>query len=162
MLCADQIELLYQDFQKIREMQSDDKIKHRMISGLFSQNPFCWRVKGITLGALHEFCNNEWKKDGIKINRSHVFNRIETHLDMLNNEMDKDKWWNFYWSRDYTILSLSSENKKISDLDFISIDTDLGLFRTSGFAWRHGKAEKEYLKSLWDKHGLKSDMGVQL
>ena len=148
------IALLYHDFLQIKRMISSNKIKHRIMTELFSQNPFCWRVEGITPDALMALKENGWIRDGLKITRSHLFNRIDTHYEMLDRHMDIDEWWNFYWSRDYTILSLSSENKKISSINFIKIESELGLFRTSGFAWRHGKAEREFLQHLWSQNSF--------
>lgn len=157
MLSNEKIELLYSDFQKIKSMNSDLQVKNRMITALLIQNPFCWRVTGITKAALHDFKNNEWKRDGLKLNRSHFFNRIETHTIMLEKEMEINEWWNFYWDRDFTILSKSSENKEISGALSIPIDFQLGLFRNSGFSWRHSRAEMDFLRSLWDKHGTEND-----
>lgn len=159
MLSTDKIELLYSDFQKIKCMNSDLQAKNRMITALLIQNPFCWRVTGITKSALHELKTNEWKRDGLKLNRSHIFDRMETHKIMLEKEMKINEWWNFYWDRDSTIISKSSENKGISRFLPIPIDFQLGLFRNSGFRWRHSRAEMDFLRSLWDEHGMENELG---
>ena len=154
---ADYVIQVYSDFQKIKSMNSDLQVKNRMITVLLIQNPFCWRVTGITKSALNEIKNNEWKRDGLKLTRSHVFNRIETHKIMLEKDMNINEWWNFYWDRDFTIISKSSENNNISTYDYIKIDFELGLFRNSGFSWRHSRTEMDFLRSLWDEHGTEND-----
>ena len=87
----------------------------------------------------------------MKINRSHRFERKKTYEEML--EIGKgfttpQALWEYYWNRDETVLATSSENLKNASLDiFIHVPHDeRNLFRTRGFAWKHGSEEIAFLK----------------
>ena len=107
-----------------------------------------WRVIGITKEALNVFKTHGFKRvSRMGINRGHIFDRKDTLKFMLDHPFqDVDEWWNFYYDRDKTILITSTENMtgKLSDHYIVPE----GLFHNSGFAWRHGKQEVEFLTEL--------------
>jgi hypothetical protein len=146
-------EKLFHDFNLILEFNCPDSIKLKVLSTLFSINPNCWRVIGITAPAFAVFKQYGFKKvSGMKINRSHRFERKKTYEEML--EIGKgfttpQDLWEYYWNRDETILATSSENLKNTSLDIlIHVPQDeRKLFRTRGFAWKHGAEEIAFLKA---------------
>ena len=107
-----------------------------------------WRVIGITKEALNVFQNHGFKRvSRMGINRGHIFDRKDTLKYMLDYPFqDVDEWWNFYYDRDKTILMTSTENITGKLSDHYSVPE--GLFHNSGFAWRHGKEEVEFLTEL--------------
>lgn len=143
---------MHQDYLTIFEMNAPINIKALMLGGLLSCNPDTWRVVGITEEALLVFKEHNFKKvSRMGINRSHQVDRIETYTEMLTNKMiDIDSWWSFYSKNDTTILSTSSENMSKDGKKIIDIDTKLGLFKSQGFAWRHGKEEVLFLNNLYN------------
>ena len=107
-----------------------------------------WRVIGITKEALNVFQAHGFKKvSRMGINRGHIFDRKDTLQYMLDYPFrDVEEWWNFFYDRDKTILMTSTENITGKLSDHYSVPE--GLFHNSGFAWRHGKEEVEFLTEL--------------
>ena len=143
---------LYHDFLAIRGMRASLPVKVRMLTALFGANTNSWRVVGITLEALKVFASNDFKtKSGDKINRSHYVDRDDTYKKMLTGDlMCKDGWWKFYTKNDITVLATGSENMSGDWSEVYPIDESLGLFRTSGYKWRHTKQEREFLMKLYE------------
>ena len=144
----------YHDYKLICKMKVPLKSKAEMLTILFKNYEKSWRVIGITKEALKRFKEYNFKKTkGSKINRSHINGRQDTFEVMMNTNFESiDKWWDFYYENDKTIFSLSSENAKVGEQIFISIDNELGLFKRSGYTWSHNKAERDYLESLYECH----------
>lgn len=107
-----------------------------------------WRVVGVTQEALNVFKQHEFKKvSRMGINRGHICDRNDTLTFMLENPFDNVwDWWNYFYSRDRTILMTSTEN--MSHKESKVYDVPEGLFHTSGFAWKHGKDEIKFLSEL--------------
>ena len=121
------------------------KILGEMMASAYDDH---WRVIGITKEALNVFQVHGFKKvSRMGINRGHIYDRHDTLKYMLEHPFqDVDEWWDFYYNRDKTILMTSTENMsgKLSD----HYEVPEGLFRSSGYAWRHGKEEVEFLTEL--------------
>lgn len=144
---------LFKSYQLVCEMPLPLKNKVRMMGSIFSCVDNVWRVTGITKLALERFAENDFKKvSKMGINRSHLVDRHLTYKTMLAEPFDDiDEWWNFYWNNDKTVLATSSENMQKEDMkDIIPIDVDLGMFTSSGYAWKHRKQEREFLKELYE------------
>lgn len=143
---------LYHDFLAVRGMRASLPLKVRILTALFGANTNGWRVVGITLEALKVFASNDFKsKSGDNINRSHHKDRDTTYKKMLTGRlMNKNAWWKFYLKNDTTVLATSSENVSGKWSEVYNIDESLGLFRTSGFKWRHTKQEREFLMKLYE------------
>jgi hypothetical protein len=135
-------------------MSAPVKIKVRMLSELLGQNPDLWTVVGITEEALNKFKQHDFKKvSKMDINRSHIVDRHKTYATMLTGDlMDCDTWWSFYIENDKTILATRSENKSGRLSKIFDIDPSLNLFKSQGFAWKHTKAEYEYLRNIYLKN----------
>ena len=96
---------LFQGFIAIQRLEGiPKKTKHRMLWEMFAcngENPLFWEVIGITETAGLKIKENDYKlptgsKDN-KVNRSHIFKRIETSMMMLEKtERTMDEWWDFY------------------------------------------------------------------
>ena len=109
-----------------------------------------WRVIGITKEALNVFQTHGFKRvSRMGINRGHIYDRNETFTYMLENpgafETAED-WWTFFYNRDKTILMTSTENMSGNLSEHYEVPE--GLFHASGYAWRHGKEEVEFLTEL--------------
>ena len=128
----------------------------RILSSIEGSHNNPWRIVGITKECLKRFKDNDFKyKAGLGINRSHYKHRKETHKELMeSNLLDKpgDEWFDYWWNRDKTYLATSSENMKdnVKEEDIIPLQAN-GLFRASGFGWRHSKEEQEYLRNLYEK-----------
>ena len=142
---------LFDDYKLICKMKVGIARKARMLSELFAESPNPWCVTGVTIDALNVFKNADFqKKSKMGVNRSHLVDRNSVYKLMFTNEFDdSDLWWDYYIKNDKTILSTSSENMSKSFSRVIAIDETLGLFKNSGFAWKHGKNEKAFLQKLY-------------
>lgn len=143
-------EQILQDFILIKKMNAPLKTKISFLTYLFANQDNPWRVIGITHDALDVFANHGFKKvSRMGINRSHLIARNESYRELLEKEFENaDEWWTFYYSRDMTILSTSSENMSSNFSQVYTIDENHGLFKTSGYAWKHRKEETAFLKAL--------------
>ena len=123
------------------------KVLSQILEACYSNH---WRVTGITQEALNVFQAHSYKKvSRMGINRGHIHNRAETLKQMLRYPFDNAQdWWDFFWDRDQTILMTSTENMSEKHSHIYKVPE--GLFHTSGFAWRHGKNEVEFLQDLYE------------
>jgi poly-beta-hydroxyalkanoate depolymerase len=143
-------EEIYQDYLAIKDMNAPLNTKISFLTYLFSNQPNPWRVTGITREALTVFTSHGFKKvSRMGINRSHIEARKDTYRELLERDFNSiEEWWDYYFSRDMTILSTSSENMSSRFSEIYPVDEILGLFRTKGYAWKHGKEEIEFLRNL--------------
>jgi hypothetical protein len=143
---------IYDDYLIIKTLKSPFKIKHKILTELFSSYENIWQVVGITENALDTFSKNNFKtKTGIGINRAHKQDRIKTNDYLLNNDIDYTIWADYFIKHNECVLSTSSENYSNQLSKVYPIDSSLGLFKSSGFAWRHRKLEQAYLQELFSK-----------
>ena len=144
--------ILHDAYLKICDMKIPTKRKVRLLSELMGENPDHWRVVGTTEQALTVFSENNFKKvSRMGINRSHLVDRHETFTYMLENIMlDIDEWWQYYTERDKTVFATSGENMSNVFSNVIYFE-EQGLFRSSGFAWRHSKEESSFLQELYEQ-----------
>ena len=152
---------IYKFYLKIFNSSFDKTKKEVLLSTAFGYEMWSWRVVGISFKALAEFENNKFKYVTRKFNRDHFDQpRNITFKKMLENIMDYDEWWNFFWENDQTvILTLDQhsrvDNRKKNQLDrlvynIVPIDWRLGYFVANprlGFRYTLGR-EGEYLKRL--------------
>jgi hypothetical protein len=148
-------EKMYSAFIAISKMEIDESKKIGMLTYLFSIEPNCWRVTGISIDALKVFQENDFqRKSKMGINRSHIIRRFDSYKEILSKESkgefnNHEEWWNYYFESDKTILQTSSENmKKNGHSRVIEISNpDWTLFKSKGYAWNHGNAEVEPLRT---------------
>lgn len=146
-------EEIYNDFQLVRQMKSSMWTKIRIGGELLAQYPHHWRVVGITAKALQRFKENDFRKtSGMKINRAHKVDRAVWLKELLTKEMSFEQFWQYYQINDQTVLATSEENMNKSGVTgwskVYSIDQALDLFKSSGFAWKHNGAERNFLMML--------------
>lgn len=144
---------IFHDYQLICNMKAPIDLKVVMLSHLITSHSNPWRVVGITKEALLVFLNHKFqKKSKMGINRSHINNRSKAYKDMMTQNFNNcDEWWNHYYEKDKTILATSSENIKNTLSEIYDINEKFGLFKSSGYAWRHGKAEMDFLERLYQE-----------
>lgn len=53
---------------------------------------------------------------------------------------------------DITILATSTENMSGKFSTVFPIDSNLGLFKSKGFAWRHSKKEQSFLREMFEEN----------
>lgn len=153
-----EIQSLYSDAQTIRSLKCSIDVKVRMLSVLMYTVKDAWLVVGITEAALDTFAKHVFKRvSAMVIKRSHIVDRHSTYKEMLTKNMARDEWWDFYRERDKCILATSSENMRGEFVKVLPIDPALGLFKNSGYAWRHGKAEIDFLKKFPTSNITKAD-----
>lgn len=148
-------EVIFHDYLLIKQMEAPMEAKIKLLSILFSVNPNCWRVIGISPKALEIFAKHNFKKiSRMGINRSHLVQRHDQYESMLNgNFKNESDFWEVYFKNDATILSTSTENMSTSN-DFVKKaltvpEDQRQLFKTSGYAWKHKKEEEDFLKQLY-------------
>ena len=151
---TEEIELLYNLFKKIENSDLLEKQKkYHLFKHLMSHVEWCYRVTGITRDALICLKKNNFDKPKGKIHRGHRVNLSQTYKYLKNNNLNKDKWWEYFWNNDKTVLMTTDENsnkknKQISDLYLI--DYKKGLFKDTGnISYKHERKEKEFLKKLY-------------
>lgn len=146
-------ESIYEAYKVIKKIDAPISIKVRVLSELLGGYENIWQVTAITRNALIRFHKYKFRKEsGMKINRAHIEDRADTYKFLLTSNLNFDQWWKHFLPKNKTILAISEENKNIkivpNDEKFI-IPKHLNLFKSSGFAWRHGKLEVEFLKQLY-------------
>lgn len=154
---------MFNAIKDILQMQIPVKHKSRMLSTIHSMEPNHWRVTGISEEALRVFHENDYKyRTKIGINRSHIISRKDAHLNLLQQFQagciqTVEQWWAQFWGSDATCLTTASENMKKSDRSRIIYFDNPGfsLFRSKGFAWKHGKEEEDFLRALYRNHASK-------
>lgn len=141
---------IFHDYQLICKMKAPIDLKVVMLSHLITSHSNPWRVVGITKEALLVFSNHKFRKVAkMGINRSHVNNRSQTYKAMMAQDFNNcDEWWNFYYEKDRTVLATSSENIRNTLSEIYDVSENFGLFRFSGYGWRHGKDEIKFLEKL--------------
>jgi hypothetical protein len=142
---------IYEDAQILRKLHAPMKIKVKLLGDLLAQYDNIWQVTGITYDAIKVFHSNNFKKiSRMGINRSHKIDRSESYKNLLSQNLTFDLWWKYFLEINTCVLATSSENMSNKWSKVIEIDTNLGLFKSSGFAWTHSiKREGLYLKSLF-------------
>jgi hypothetical protein len=153
-------EKMYSAFKAISKMEIDESKKIGMLTYLFSIEPNCWRVTGISIDALNVFQKNDFqRKSKMGINRSHIIRRFDSYKEILNKESkgefnNHEEWWHYYFENDKTILQTSSENMKKNGHSRVIeiINPGWSLFKSKGYAWNHGNAEVELLRELYEEH----------
>jgi len=143
----------YNDFKLIKQMKVSVETKVILLTHLFGAQENPWRVVGITVEALKVFRDHGFKKVAkMGINRSHIVNRNDNYREMLEREFSSaEEWWDFYYDNDKTVFATASENLTKNHSLELLIDQDLDLFRSQGFSWKHGVAERTYLEQLYNK-----------
>lgn len=147
-------EVLFHDYQLIKQMKCPLQNKAKLLSTLFSINQNSWRVVGITPAALAVFKTYGYKKQsGMGINRSHITQRATFYLELLQTKFNTaEAFWKAYFDNDMTILATSTENmSKSTEIfkNYYPIPADeRKLFQTAGYAWKHKDEEIEFLKDL--------------
>ena len=128
-----------------------------ILTAIMGGRPWSWRVVGITPAALQSFRDSAYKKvarDGIT--RAHIQSRLVTSTELIRPEepFSVEEFARIWIENDKTVLCVRGENKDPLP-DYISFaDAELGLFRSSQIAWRHGKSERDYLVSLAREQGF--------
>jgi hypothetical protein len=112
-----------------------------------------WRVVGITEAAFAAFKKAKFSKPKIKLTRAHLVDRKATIEHLLKNEnLTQNQFRNgVLGKKDHCILALSYENRSIAKNKTIIKFKNLGddpLFQRSGYSWRYGEAEMEFLRQL--------------
>lgn len=145
-------DILYDAYLKIFDMKIHVNRKVRLLSEAMGEHENNWRVVGVTEKALDVFAEHGFKRvSRMGINRSHLVDRHSTYKHMLENKMlDKDEWWQYYLDRDKTVFATSGENMSNDFSNIIYFDSQ-GLFRASGFAWKHSKTESSFLQELYEE-----------
>ena len=146
---------LFNGFIAIQKLEGiPNKTKHRMLWEMFvcnGENTLFWEVVGITETAGQKIKENNYKlpkgsKEN-KVNRSHIYSRIETSMIMLEKtDWTMESWWNFYRERDKCVLATGTENmSKEKEVIKYQVPEGKGLFPSAGFSCRIGDKEKEFL-----------------
>lgn len=151
-LCAMDIEIgerIYRAYLAIFDMELRDGLRREMLTWALMENPDHWPVVGVTKAALDRFAHHDFRcVSGIKIHRAHLVDRKVWQSAMLARKLELDDWLSLYNQNDRTVLATSSENMRGEGSSYIPIPMELGLFRSTGYKWRHTIAEREHLRSM--------------
>tara|TARA_B100000900_G_C20548008_1_gene703442 strand:- start:60 stop:554 length:495 start_codon:yes stop_codon:yes gene_type:complete len=110
-----------------------------------------WRPKAISHNALCLFVENNFKYPR-GLERAHEHHRRDTLYELINNDWNSDdEWWNFFYERDFTILSTRSENRDERNFNqvisyAIPLEENLFLGKKVGFVY--SEKEKIFLANL--------------
>lgn len=110
-----------------------------------------WRVIGISRNALNLFAENDFKRLGKQINRSHIVNRSDTWGKLRERLHTMDEFWSVYYENDTTVLATSSENNGSIHSEVYPIDPKLDLFHSTTIRYKHNNKEREFLRQLYAK-----------
>jgi hypothetical protein len=132
---------------KVWTLQHCNRILTSLVGGL----PFSWKVVGITPLALSILKENKFvRKGGSGVTRAHIYSRAETVRILISPEtpltaVDFLKTW---IENDKTVLCARGENRAVLPSYIKFPTTDVSLFLNGGVAWRHGRAERDFLSRL--------------
>jgi hypothetical protein len=127
----------------------------RLLTSIMSAKPFSWRVVGITEAALRKFHQLNYRYlSGHGLTRAHLRTRNSTVQELLKRDepMSEREFIEYWLTHDRTVICAEGENKTIVPT-FIEIENEGGfLFSSNSVAWKHGKAERDLLKTLYEGH----------
>ena len=109
-----------------------------------------WRPKAITVGAIKLFVANNFKKPK-GLERAHEFHRRDTIKILIEKNWENDEWWEWFYDRDFTILSTRNENrdeKNFTKIKKFPIPVELKLFSGMRVGFVYDKKEKLFLQNL--------------
>lgn len=142
-------ERIYEAYLKIFDMRLKVGIRREMLTWALTENPDHWPIVGITHAALDRFAQHEFKcAPKMGIHRSHLVDRKEWQSRMLHQRMPFDEWLSLYLQSDQTVLATSSENMKGTKTTYLPIPTNLGMFKSTVYKWRHTSKERELLRAM--------------
>ena len=150
---------IYELYKFIFHSKFAEHKKENLLNHAFTYEPWSWRVIGITTNALVEFKKNNFKYKTGTFYREHFKQaRHITMRKMLSNLMEYEKWWEWYWDNDKTIIVLGDERDKKNTIrsKIIDIDWKLGYFEMAklvGFKFSV-KKEGEFLKKLASENNI--------
>lgn len=128
---------------------------NKVLTSVMTCQPFAWQVIGITKTALARLQETDFRRvAGCGVVRGHIVPRIDTvrKLVSASTPLPAQEFITLWIKNDKTVFCLKSENK-IELPSFLQFDSDaLGLFKCTSVAWKHGKEERDYLRSLASKH----------
>ena len=115
---------------------------------------WAWRVVGISKAALEALAKNDFRYVKGTVCRAHIVDRIDTAGTIFktktNSPIPREEFFSLYFENDQTVITTKSENKAGSRVaSYIPIDAERGLFPAKAIAWKHGRAERDYLRSLY-------------
>ena len=125
--------------------------KCSIVTRLMGEEPWSWRVAGISPAALESLAKNDYKYVKGVVCRAHIVARIETARAIFEiaKPIAQDEFFNLFFNNDQTVITTKSENKTGGGLpEFIPIGIDLGHFQSTMAAWKHGPSERNYLRDL--------------
>lgn len=125
----------------------------RILTEILVSHPKAWQVVGTTPDALDIFAQNDFKYVArMGIQRAHLRDRADLYTEMLNDPiLDRDYWWDYYLDNDRTVFATKKENMSGLDLESVHWFNANGLFKLSGYAWRHRSEETDFLKNLHEE-----------
>ena len=157
-------ELYKMELYKIHKEIVNSKVlsynkKEKALNVLFAYEPWSWRVVGISKNAIQHFKNNRFRYlKGTQ--RDHYFqNRNVTMGRMIDSLMPFEKWWQWYWENDRTIIVTKKEHSQKSynfNNDIIKVDPKLGYFpsdKTVNFSFAY-KFEGKFLEKLSESFNI--------
>mgnify|MGYP006086353575 CR=1 FL=1 len=144
-------EYIINGFNIIKKSNDNYKQKSAVLNQLLSLGAGAgWRPKAITIGALKLFVANNFKKPK-GLERAHEFHRRDTIKILIEKKWEKDEWWQWFYNRDFTILSTRSENrdeKNFTKVKKFPIPIELKLFSGKRVGFVYDKEEKLFLQDL--------------
>ena len=124
----------------------------------FANQPWTWKVVGITRNALDVLAANDFEMPSHQICRGHFIDRKTTIKEMFSRDepMRFDEFWEAAIERDRTVLMTYKENGKGKLFpEYISFDA--GDLFADGVGVTYRKAEKTFLRKMHSEltpHGL--------
>ncbi|MCX5789324.1 MAG: hypothetical protein NTX64_12575, partial [Elusimicrobia bacterium] len=122
--------------------------KNVLFTALMAGEPWGWRVIGITEAALESLAKHDFRYTPRLICRSHLVGRIETAKEIFTKKIPKEQFFRRFLETDVTVIALKSENTRGGPSKYIPIDLEQNLFPSRFVAFRHGPAERKYLRDL--------------
>ena len=99
-------------------------------------------------------------KSGMGVTRAHLVPRIETARMLLApaEPLTENEFWKTWLHNDVTVLCAAGENKAsiASFIPFENADGELFSCHRVLAGWRHGRVEREHLRSLFERAALGS------
>ena len=136
----------------------NNSIRYRqgILEGAYAEyfNGGCWRVVGITKKCLESLRDNDYNYQAVKPVRSHLHQRRETYVNVIESDMTPEEALQYIHERDIALLSLRSENKDDGSLKaHVEINPDEGYFMSTAVGYKFTKKnEVPYLQQLVENH----------
>ena len=125
--------------------------KSVIFSALLAGEPWSWQVIGISQAALEALSKSDFRYLGGTVCRAHIVDRFSTAKAIFDLPvmLQQESLFDLLLKNGRTIITTKSENKSAPRLPtYLPIASSRGLFQNKLISYKHGRAERAFLRKL--------------